>query len=314
MIQTARLAIEKSDHHAPAAYSGASQVSVKFWGVRGSVPTPTFANQRYGGNTICVEVLIGEQRIIFDGGTGLVGLGHALSQQAAPVQAHVLFTHTEWDRIQGFPFFQPAFNPNNHFTIYGGTAPNGASIKHCLTDQMLKPHFSMPLQHMQAQLDFHTLQPQDSFSIGDVSIEAFSINPLTEALGYRLTWQNRTLVYATDTPVKCVSADFLRFIDQADLLIYDGTYADLTYLRRSTAPMSSASEPWEIGIDIAQKAQVKELVLLHHSPVQDDDALDRLQGDIRDRLGVESSNRLGVESSNRTTKATIAYEGLTLTI
>ena len=302
MIQTARSA---NAYHVPAAPLKKDQASIKFWGVRGSVPTPTLANQRYGGNTICVEVLMGEQRIIFDGGTGLVGLGHALSQEKSPTRAHMLFTHTEWDRIQGFPFFQPAFAPDNHFCIYGGTAPNGASIKHCLTDQMLKPHFSMPLQHMQAKLDFHTVQDQDSFCIGDVTVKSFKINPFTEALGYRLTWQNRTLVYATDTPIECKNLDFLDFIDQADMLIYDGTYADLTYLRSDVVSIPSL-EPWETGIEIAQKAHVKELVLLHHSPVQDDTMLDQLQSNISDYFAVDESNRFA--------RATIAYEGLKITL
>ncbi len=310
MIQTARSA---NDYHAPAP-SKTAQASIKFWGVRGSVPTPTLANQRYGGNTICVEVLMGDQRIIFDGGTGLVGLGHALSKEKSPLRAHILFTHTEWDRIQGFPFFQPAFAPDNHFCIYGGTAPNGASIKHCLTDQMLRPHFSMPLQHMRADLNFHTVQDQDSFCIGNVTVKSFKINPFTEALGYRLTWKNHTLVYATDTPIDCTNSDFLDFIDQADILIYDGTYADLTYLRSDAVTTLPALEPWETGIEMAQKARVKELVLLHHSPVQDDSMLDQLQSNISDRLGVDESNRLSVGESNRFARATIAYEGLEITL
>lgn len=271
--------------------------SVKFWGVRGSVPTPSPDHQRYGGNTVCVEVVIGDQRIIFDGGTGLVGLGRTLCQTSTATHAHLFFTHTQWDRIQGFPFFQPAFSPHNHFSIYGGIAPNGASIKHCLTEQMLKPHFSMPLQNMRAQLDFHTVSAQDTLQIGDATIEAFKINPHTEAFGYRLTWQNRVLVYATDTPTQSIDLDFLKLAHQADMLIYDGTYSDLSYLRHGKIAQKTL-EPWEIGVEIAEKAGVKEFVLLHHSPMQDDQALDHLQQNISDRFS----------------QATIAYEGLTLTL
>jgi phosphoribosyl 1,2-cyclic phosphodiesterase len=283
-----------------------TQISVKFWGVRGSVPTPTPAYQRYGGNTICVEFSMGDQRIICDGGTGLVGLGHALLQEQAPTQAHILFTHTQWDRIQGFPFFQPAFSPHNHFSMYGGTAPNGASIKHCLTDQMLKPHFSMPLQHMRAELAFHTLSAQEQFHIGDVSVETFKTNPVTEALGYRLTWKNHSLVYATDTPTEGVTRDFLNFVDCADMLIYDGTYADLTYLSKGVGDPSPDNpspsvEPWELGLEIAQKAQIKEIVFLHHSPMQDDVTLDQLQRDIEGR-------------ATSATHATIAYEGMEINL
>ncbi len=293
MVNTARPA---TADRAPAAVP-ATQLSVKFWGVRGSVPTPTPAYQRYGGNTICVEILCGDERIIFDGGTGLVGLGHTLSQNNAPIQSHLFFTHTQWDRIQGFPFFQPAFLPHNHFSIYGGTAPNGASIKHCLTEQMLKPHFSMPLQHMQAELAFHTLSERASFYIKDIKVDTFKINPVTEAMGYRLTWQDQTLVYATDTPTHCADLEFLKFVDQADILIYDGTYSDLTYLRHGATGSDTGLAPWELGIEIAKKANIKELVMLHHSPMQNDEALDQLQCDMREQFS----------------KATIAYEGMMIT-
>jgi phosphoribosyl 1,2-cyclic phosphodiesterase len=261
--------------------SRSKQISVTFWGVRGSVPTPAIANQRYGGNTVCTEAIMGDHRIIFDSGTGIVGLGHHLQQQRSPSKAHIFFTHSQWDRIQGFPFFQPAFNPDNHFSIYGGTAPNGASIKHCLTDQMLQPHFAMPLQNMSANLDFHTLSDRARFYIDDILVETLQINPLTEALGYRLTWQDRSLVYATDNPAGLASEAFIKFVDQADILIYDGTYADLSYLRTTANPVD---KPWDLGIEIAQKAQVKELVLLHHSPIQDDDTLDLLQRQLGDRF------------------------------
>ncbi len=273
-----------------------TQLWVKFWGVRGSVPTPVAANQRYGGNTICVEMMLGDQRIIFDGGTGIVGLGHHLQQQEGISSACVLFTHTQWDRIQGFPFFQPAFIGGNHFSVYGGTAPNGASIKHCLTDQMLQPHFSMPLQHMRANLTFSTVSDRDHFQMGDIQVQVLKTNTRTEALGYRLSWHDYTVVYATDTPTGSVDEAFLEFADQADILIYDGTYSDLTYLCSAATDHENVYQPWELGVEIAKKASVKELVMLHHSPVQDDAILDQLQREVSDRFA----------------NAKIAYEGMVL--
>jgi len=274
------------------------QLSVQFWGVRGSVPTPAATHHRYGGNTICVEMMLGNQRFIFDAGTGLVSLGQHLQANGEPVQANVLFTHTQWDRIQGFPFFQPAFDPNNRFTVYGGTAPNGASIKHCLTDQMLLPHFTMPLQNMLAGITFRTLTPGSCFEVGDVSISVYKINDTTEALGYRLSWENHTIVYATDTPAGQVNLDFLALVEQADLLIYDGTYNDLHYLHQGTCTCKTAiSQPWETGVALAKKANVKQLAFLHHSPVQDDDTLDQLQ----------------IEIQAQFPSAVIAQEGMVLT-
>jgi len=303
MINTARPPIATRPHSAASStlpISVPADVAVKFWGVRGSVPTPVPANQQYGGNTVCIEAMLGNQRIIFDSGTGIVNLGQHLQQQPTAIEAHILFTHTQWDRIQGFPFFQPAFTPKNHFTVYGGTAPNGASIKHCLTDQMLQPHFTMPLQNMLAGLSFHTLTAQTEFQIGDISLEVYKINPKTQALGYRLTYQGFTLVYATDTPNEqldtALFSGFLELADQADLFIYDGTYCDLNYLHHHTTTTAASTRPWDVGIDIAKKANVKNLVLVHHSPVQTDAILDQLQ----------------VEVQRRFASATIAYEGMTI--
>ena len=298
MIDTASSSViqrlEISSEAAPAKErTPKSQFAVKFWGVRGSVPTPIPANQRYGGNTVCVEALIGDQHIIFDGGTGLVSLGYSLQQQAQPIHAHCLFTHTQWDRIQGFPFFQPAFAPQNSFSIHGGVAPNGASIKHCLTDQMLMPHFSMPLQNMRASLSFNTVFDRDSFKIADIEVDVLRINAHTEAMGYRLTWQEKTLVYATDTPTESVREEFLQFIDRADLLIHDGTYTDLTYLKADRP--GSELQPWEVGAKAAQIANVKELVLLHHSPIQSDEDLDRIQASLSDRYPNVSIAREGMK-------------------
>ncbi len=103
------------------------QFLVRFWGVRGSIACPGPHTVRYGGNTSCIEMLVGGQRLIFDGGTGLRELGITLMAEA-PLSASLFFTHSHWDHIQGFPFFVPAFVPGNRFDIYGAIAPNGSTI------------------------------------------------------------------------------------------------------------------------------------------------------------------------------------------
>src|SRR5579871_5243521 len=94
---------------------------VKFWGVRGSTPTPQAENLRYGGNTSCVEVRIDDQIYVFDCGTGFRNLGKHLLQEFAgkPVHAHVFLSHFHWDHIQGIPFFGPLYsNPDNYFFFH----------------------------------------------------------------------------------------------------------------------------------------------------------------------------------------------------
>jgi phosphoribosyl 1,2-cyclic phosphodiesterase len=257
--------------------------TVQFWGVRGSVPTPGADTVRYGGNTACVEVLVGGRRLIFDGGTGLRVLGKQLLHSQEPVNAHLFFTHTHWDRIQGFPFFLPAFVQGNCFEIYGAPAPNGASIKQCLTDQMLRPNFFTPLQRMLADMQFHNIHAGSVVHLDtDLIVETIALNRHTSALGFRINWQGHSLVYATDTEPHHTPSDqnLLYLAQKADLLIYDGTYADSAYHEMN----GSANISWENGVDLAKKAGVQELILFHHNPAHDDDFLDRMEMEIRQRF------------------------------
>ena len=54
---------------------------IRFWGVRGSIPTPGIQTAMFGGNTSCVEVRVGDQIIILDAGSGIRALGQALMRE-----------------------------------------------------------------------------------------------------------------------------------------------------------------------------------------------------------------------------------------
>ncbi|WP_278002695.1 MBL fold metallo-hydrolase [Nodosilinea sp. LEGE 06152] len=263
-----------------------------FWGVRGNIPAPGADTVRYGGNTACVEVLVGDQRLIFDGGSGLRVLGCHLMNQEQPVKAHLFFTHTHWDRIQGFPFFAPAFASATQLDIYGAPALNGASIKQCLMDQMLRPNFFKPLQTMSASMSFHNIAAGDSIALGDVVVETWSLNRHTSALGYRVSWQDRVLVYATDTDPTQTSLDpnLLMLASGADVLIFDGTYADTAY----SDPNGSGLAPWHLGIEVARASQIQHLVLFHHNPCHSDDQLDQLERQVRASFANASLAREGM--------------------
>jgi phosphoribosyl 1,2-cyclic phosphodiesterase len=255
---------------------------VKFWGVRGSVPTPGLDTVRYGGNTACVEVLIAGQRIIFDGGTGLRVLGKHLLNTEPPTQAHIFFTHTHWDRIQGFPFFVPAFVEGNRFDIYGAPAANGASIKQCLTDQMLRPNFFTPLQKMSSEMVFHNIVAGSVIHLDHgVMVETIALNAQTGALGFRVTYAGQSLVYATDSDIDRAELDpnLLYLAQGAELFIYGGHYAEMAY------PDLNGGAPTlgEHHIELIEKAQVKEMILFHHNPVHDDDYLDQIDMEIHNR-------------------------------
>lgn len=270
------------NHPAAQASTDPHPFIVRFWGVRGSIPTPGLEHVRYGGNTACVEVQAGGKRLIFDGGTGLRALGKQLLGEM-PVEAHLFFTHTHWDRIQGFPFFIPAFIQGNCFHIYGSIGLNGASIKQRLSDQMLRPNFPVPLQMMQADLRFNNIAPGSVIALDDIVIETISLNRPNSALGYRVTWNGHSVVYATDTEHNVEQADpsLLYLAQQADILIYDASYADTTYYE----PLSVQTEPhyqvWRAGIESALQAGVKQIIMFHHDPSHEDDVLEDLESKVQ---------------------------------
>lgn len=268
--------------------------TIRFWGVRGSIPTPGIETLRYGGNTACVEIQVGGERLIFDGGTGLRILGKKLYHEM-PVRAHLFFTHTHWDRIQGFPFFIPAFIKGNNFDIYGAMGPNGASIKQRLCDQMLRPNFPVPLRVMQSEMKFHDITPGSVITLGDVTIETISLNRPNGALGYRITWGGRSVVYATDTEHSSDRLDqsLLYLAHQADVLIYDAAYADPAYYTPELAPEESA--PWHTGTDVAIAAEVKKVFMFHHDPAHEDDFLDQVEVEVQSRLPNVLLAREGME-------------------
>uniref|UniRef100_B8HX50 Beta-lactamase domain-containing protein n=1 Tax=Cyanothece sp. (strain PCC 7425 / ATCC 29141) TaxID=395961 RepID=B8HX50_CYAP4 len=254
------------------------QLSVRFWGVRGSIACPGPHTVRYGGNTPCVELQIGQQRLIFDGGTGLRVLGkHLLS--CMPLEAHLFFSHTHWDHIQGFPFFEPAFKEGNCFHIYGAIDRGGKSIQQRLHDQMLHPNFPVPLQIMRGNLKFYDLAIGQSVLLDDVLVETAPLNHPGGSIGYRVNWKGLAVSYITDTEHFSDRLDeqVLWLARSADIMIYDATYTDEEYHAVQGSKVGWGHSTWQEATKLARAAGVKQLILFHHDPDHNDDFLDRVE-------------------------------------
>ena len=125
---------------------------IKFWGVRGSIPTPERRNSRYGGNTACIEVRLDDgSLIILDRGTGLRPLGKSLVRNAGgePIRAHIFLTHFHWDHVQGIPFFLPFYSPLNTFVIRAATWRR-RELDGIIKRQMMYPFFPVSPDTMRA--------------------------------------------------------------------------------------------------------------------------------------------------------------------
>lgn len=259
-----------------------SDFVVQFWGVRGQISTPGKETIRYGGNTSCVEMRLGNRRLIFDGGSGLRLLGNQLLRQM-PVEAHIFFTHCHWDRIQGFPFFTPAFIPGNCFHIYGAEASNGASIEQRLKCQMRAPNFPVPLQVMRSELKFYNLTPGHKILLDDLTIETVLLNYSYRSMGYRVTWQERSVVYATSRShhAERLDQNLLQLARQADLLILDAPCKISTNDTLDSNVLSWKDDLWQTGIRTARAAGVKRIVISRYNPDYDDDFLDRVEKQVQ---------------------------------
>jgi phosphoribosyl 1,2-cyclic phosphodiesterase len=257
------------------------QFTIRFWGVRGSIACPGQSTVRYGGNTACVEMQVGKQRLIFDGGTGLRVLGQTLLREM-PVEAHLFFTHSHWDHIQGFPFFVPAFIRGNRFTIYGAIAPNGSTIEQRLNDQMLHPNFPVPLQIMGAELAFQDLDIGEPVQIGDVLVENALLNHPGESVGYRINWQDYAVAYITDTEhfLDRLDENVLWLARNADVMIYDATYTDEEYYSERSSKIGWGHSTWQEAVKVAKAANVSKLVIFHHDPLHDDDFMDHIKEEV----------------------------------
>ncbi len=269
---------------------------VKFWGVRGLIPTPCSSTHRYGGNTACIEIYVAGKHLIFDGGTGLRILGRTWQKLHEPLEAHLFFTNSQSNHIQGFPFFAPAFVTENSFHIYGIPASNGASIKQCLCDQMLQPLFPYPLQAMQSKLQFYNLTPGKEVNLDDVTITTALIHQSQKSVGYRVTHQEYSVAYVTDLHkhLEQVERDrILHIIQDADLLIANATYNPPTAYNHESTDIH-----WKTAVELAKSAGVKQLVISQHHPDDKDDFLDQVQ----------------LEVQSVFPKALLACEGLVLSV
>ncbi|MEM7716331.1 MAG: MBL fold metallo-hydrolase [Cyanobacteria bacterium P01_A01_bin.68] len=258
----------------------ADRFVIKFWGVRGLIPTPGEENNRYGGNTACVEMQVAGKKIIFDAGTGLRVLGKIWLQQQQKTTAHLFFTNAQTNRIQGFPFFAPAFAPGNCFHIYGTAASNGASIKQSLSDQMLLPHFPYPLQVMESELQFYNLTPDKVIAIDDVTVQMVLINNSTKSVGYRIQLKEYSVAYITDLSSEIDDSEqenLMKLVQGVDLLIANPSYISSHFCEMQT-PIDCY---WQVAVDLARKTAVKQLIFSNHHPNDNDDFLDKIKINLR---------------------------------
>ncbi len=282
----------------PTRASRSNAMHLKFWGTRGSIPQPGASTLRYGGNTSCVTLRSAAGTLlVLDCGTGAHGLGRELAATGTDaLRGHMLFTHTHWDHVQGFPFFQPLYLPDARWDIYGPRGL-GESLKDTLTGQLREPYFPISLTGIGADRSYHELV-EGTFEIDDIRVTTRFLNHPALTVGYRFEVDGVTVVYATDhEPHERQYADGIRgrltgedlahakFVEDVDLLIHDAQYTAEEYPQR----MGWGHSTMEYGVDLALRAKVRRLALFHHDPWRTDAELEGLEQEARRRAAAGGS-------------------------
>jgi phosphoribosyl 1,2-cyclic phosphodiesterase len=256
-------------------------MQLRFWGVRGSTPTPQVENMRYGGNTSCVEVRIQDRLFVFDCGTGFRMLGQHLTRQAGgqPLFAHIFVSHYHWDHIQGIPFFRPLYDsPNNVFVFH--SSKRNHSLKQVMEEQMTAPYFPVNMNEMQANRAFHAIEEGRVALDDDVTIQAAWLNHPQGCLGFRIESKGCVLVYATDNEPGDPQFDknVRKLAEGADILIYDTQYLPEEY---EAHKRGWGHSHWREGVNIVMESGAKQLILFHHDPEHTDVCLDNVVKEAR---------------------------------
>ncbi len=291
------------------------EMRVKFWGVRGSYPSPGAKTVKYGGNTPCVEIQVGERTIILDAGTGIIPLGRELARMKRANELTLLFSHLHHDHTQGLPFFIPAYIPNTKLHIFG---PDGTheTLKNVLEHNQSSETFPVSLREMASSKEIQSVR-ESQIIVWDGS----GVRVMESTVGfdddaiiirvhksyahpggvyvYRITWHGRSVVYATDTE-GYVGTDkrLVTFAKDADVLIHDAQYSDEHYwggLAGSPSTQGYGHSTVSMACGVATAARVRGLVLFHHDPSYSDEMVTGMEAAAKEMFSATQAAYEGFE-------------------
>jgi phosphoribosyl 1,2-cyclic phosphodiesterase len=273
-------------------------MKIRFWGTRGTIPTPLPDRMKYGGNTTCIEVRTDAGEIfLLDGGTGIYQAGLDL-MKSLPVSCNVFITHTHWDHIQGLPLFVPFFVPGNSVKIFGSFDPvYQKTLQDILAGQMEYCYFPVRESELKADLDYQDMQDSKTVEIGSAKVTPVLMNHPVLCFGYRIDADGQSMFFTGDHEpppniydpaddeyeeyqelLEMKNESIYRHLQDLDVLITDATYTDEEY---------KTKEGWGHGtfrtcFEMARAVKAKKVVFTHHEPTRSDDAVDQIAASMKD--------------------------------
>jgi len=251
-------------------------MKIKFWGARGSIPVSGRQYIKYGGSTTCVEVRSKKNElIIVDAGSGIRLLGKELLKNKH-LNFNMLFTHSHWDHVLGFPFFAPIYNKKTHIRIMGCSFSSDP-VREIIAKTMQPPGFPVKFEEISARFEFASLCA-GGCDIAGLQVLPIELSHPNNGLGYKFSEGGRTFTFLTDNELGFVHPggkkpeEYAEFARGSDLLVHDADYLPEEYPRRRTWGHST----WEQALELALGAGVRSLGLFHHNQDRFDAAVDRV--------------------------------------
>ncbi len=260
-----------------------NQFQIRFWGARGTLASTSKDTVKYGGNTACVEITCGEERLIFDAGSGLRMLGSKIATETAKdksrgskrIPIHLFFSHCHYDHIAGLPFFTPLYDSNNSVSLWSGHLTGANKTERMVDDYMRSPFFPVGPNVFSAKLQYKDFEPGETLRpTKGVVVKTIGLNHHDECIGFRVNYDGRAICYITDTthiPDK-PNEELIAFIRNADLMVYDSTYTDAEFPQFSDFGHST----WQEGVRLCKAGNVARFSIFHHRPSRTDQAMDQI--------------------------------------
>jgi phosphoribosyl 1,2-cyclic phosphodiesterase len=269
------------------------KLKLRFWGVRGSIPSPGAHTTAFGGNTACVEIAAGDHTLIIDAGSGIRALGEKLCRNAK-THIDLLFSHCHFDHIEGLPFFGPLYVSGRPLRLWSGHISAPDATRAMVARLIHPPYFPIDPSAFKAAVAYRDFAAGDTLKPGGgLIVQTIRLNHPGGATGFRITFRGRSVCYISDVEHQAGKPDagLVEFVSGASLMIYDAMYTDEEYPRYAGFGHST----WQEAIKLADAAAVHTLELYHHFPGRSDTDLARVEEMAKARRRLTLMAREGME-------------------